>query len=179
MVEPLAGETELLVGFFDLAGYARWCRGRAPGEALALMTALFARAGAAVARSGGRLVKAMGDAGLFAYPSADADGAVRAAIELKRDSDAWLADSGYPGAMTVKMTLGPVACGPVGAPGAERFDIYGETVNRAALLEGPGVVIAPALWARLSPGLEAMFSERRDSGAFVLKSADFDPGNGG
>jgi adenylate cyclase len=175
VLETLAGEAELLVGFFDLAGFARWCEGRAPVQILDLMTVLFARSGRAINTSGGRLVKAMGDTGFFVHPSADPAWVVLAMVGFKRDTDAWLKESGYPGRMTVKMNLGPVSLGPVGAPGEERFDVYGETVNRAALLRGRGVVIVADLHARLSDGVKEMFTERWDAGTFVLKSADLDP----
>ena len=170
--ETPSGETELLVGFFDLAGYARWCEGRAPAESLDLATELFARTGADIAVSGGRLVKAIGDAGLFVFPPDDPDAAVEAMVEIKHRTDAWLAERNYPGAMTVKMNAGPVACGPVGAPGREHADVYGPAVNRAAMLKGRGVVITPELHARLSSRVREMFAEHPNTGAFLLEDSD-------
>ena len=61
----------------------------------------------------------------------------------------WLAKRGYPGVMVVKVQLGPVACGPVGPPSDERFDVYGLTVNRAAVMRGRSFTLGASLVDRL------------------------------
>ena len=95
------------------------------------------------------MVKAIGDAGLFAYPAEAADAPVRAMAGLKLDLDAWLASRGYPGPVT--MNAGAVAVGEVGAPGRGRIDVYGQVVNAAAMLRGRGLVITAALHAQHLP----------------------------
>ena len=52
MFELVSGERALIVGFFNLDGYARWCADRPPAEVLEMAQALFARAGDAIAQSG-------------------------------------------------------------------------------------------------------------------------------
>ena len=165
MLELVPGERTLLVGFFDLDGYARWCVGRPPADVLAMAQGLQARAGAAIAQGGGCLVKAIGDGGLFVFPAEPADAPVLAMADLKRDLDEWLAGRGYPGPATVKMHTGVVAVGEVGAPGHLRMDVYGETVNAAAMVRCRGLAVTEALHRHLSDPVAARFAPA--SGAFA------------
>jgi class 3 adenylate cyclase len=142
-------ETVVIVGFFDLTGYAKWSEERPPRELLDLAIALFKRTGRTIADAGGQLVKAIGDAGMFVFPADDPDRAVLSLQAMKRDCDAWLAKRGYPGVMVVKVQLGPVACGQVGPPSDERFDVYGLTVNRAAVMRGRSFTLGASLVDRL------------------------------
>ncbi len=61
-------ETVVIIGFFDLMGFARWSEGRPPRDLLDLATALFKRTGRVIADAGGQLVKVIGDAGMFVFP---------------------------------------------------------------------------------------------------------------
>jgi class 3 adenylate cyclase len=142
-------ETVVIVGFFDLTEFAKWSEARPPRVLLDLATELFERSGRAITDAGGQLVKAIGDAGMFVFPADDPDRAVVSLQAMKRDCDAWLAKRGYPGVMVVKVQLGPVACGQVGPPGGERFDVYGATVNRAAMMRGRGFTLGGDLVDRL------------------------------
>ena len=141
-----ANESVVIVGFFDLMGFAKWSKGRPPSEILDLATALSKRTGRVIADNGGQLVKMMGDAGLFVFPASDPDHVVNSLQAMKRDLDVWLADRGYPDVIAVRVQLGPVAFGQVGPPGNERFDVYGETVNRAALMKGRSFTIGISLF---------------------------------
>ncbi len=106
-------EIIVIVGFFDLQGYAKWSEGRSPRELLDLATELFNRTGRAVEDAGGHLIKAIGDAGLFVFPAGKPDRAVLALMKTKRGCDVWLAELGYPNAMSVRVQVGPIACGRV------------------------------------------------------------------
>ncbi len=151
-LEALAehSEAEVIVGFFDLMGYAKWCEGRPPREVLEFAAALFTHTGGAIAQADGVLVKAIGDAGLFVFPAEDPDRAVRALRQMKRACDAWLSERDYPDVMSVKVLMGPVACGRVGAPNDERLDVYGTTVNRAAMMGGRTFAVGTRLVDRLT-----------------------------
>ena len=143
------GETVVIVGFFDLMGFAKWSEGRPPRDLLDLATALFKRTGRTIGDAGGRLIKGIGDTGMFVFPADDPDRAVLSLQAMKRDCDAWLSRRGYPDVMAVKVQLGPVACGPVGPPGDERFDVYGVTVNHAAMMRGRFFALGAGLVDRL------------------------------
>ena len=142
-------ETVVIVGFFELMGFAKWSEERLPRELLDLATALFKRTGSTIADAGGQLVKAIGDAGMFVFPADDPDQVVLSLQAMKRDCDAWLAKRSYPDVMVVKVQLGPVACGRVGPPGDERFDVYGLTVNHAAMMQGRSFTLGASLVDRL------------------------------
>ncbi len=150
-LKGLTGRDDIvvIVGFFDLMGFAKWSEGRPPGDLLDLATALFKRTGRTIADAGGQLVKVIGDAGMFVFPADNPDRAVLSLQAMKRDCDAWLSKRGYPDVMVVKVQLGPVACGQVGPPGDERFDVYGLTVNRAAMMRGRGFTLGASLVDRL------------------------------
>ena len=150
----LRDETVVNVGFFDLLLFTRWSEGRPPRELLDLASGLFQRTGRAIDAGGGKLIKAIGDAGLFVFAADDPDGTVRVLKDMRRACDAWLAHRGYPGQMVVKVQLGPVAGGQVGAPGDERFDVYGSTVNHAAMMRGCNFTLSAELVAQLQPELQ-------------------------
>src|ERR1051325_8620472 len=138
-------EHELLVGFYDLAGYMRYAEKAEAGELLALMAGYFALTGQILGDAGGRLIKTMGDAGLAAFPAELVDVGVLAFQALQREGDEWLARHGYKTHAIVKLHLGPVAIGMVGAPGQQIIDLYGKTVNLAALLPSNGLAMTPAV----------------------------------
>ena len=142
-------EIVVIVGFFDLMGFAKWSEGRPPRDLLDLATGLFKRTGHTIANAGGQLVKVIGDTGMFVFPADDPDRAVLSLQAMKRDCDAWLAKRGYPDVMVVKVQLGPVACGQVGPPGDERLDVYGLTVNHAAMMRGRSFTLGASLVNRL------------------------------
>ena len=156
-------------GFYDLLGYLAWCRDRPPDAVLALAQALFQRTGGAVAAAGGHLVKTIGDAGLVVFAREDADRAVAAMAALQRDTEAWLAAYPYPDGLRVGLHVGPVACGPVGGPDAERRDVYGATVNRAAVLKARPFALSAELAALLGPDLRARLTPFGDD-EFILET---------
>ena len=155
-------QTDVIVGFFDLSGFANWCEERPPRKILELATELFRRTGRAIDAAGGKLIKPIGDAGLFVFPDDDPDRVVDALREMKRDCDRWLTGMGYPDSMVVKARLGPVACGQVGAPGDERFDVYGVAVNRAADMRGRKFTLSADLVSCLKPGTQRTLAEFSD-----------------
>ena len=133
-----------------------------------MATELFSRTGRAIKDAGGQLIKAIGDAGLFIFPADEPDRAVLALMQMKRDCDAWLAERGYPDVMSVKVQIGPVACGRVGPPEDERLDVYGETINRAATMRGRTFTVAADLVDQLKIECRQNFV-KFDDDEFVVK----------
>ena len=150
---------DLLVGFYDLTHYTRYCRDHSDEHVLHVMQGYFLLTGGILNEDGGLLVKTLGDAGLAAFDAADSDVGVRSFLRLKEIGDRWLADKDVPGKAVVKLHLGPVACGMVGAPGKQRFDTYGKTVNTAALLESKGFAMSPQVFRSLSPETRKLFKK--------------------
>ncbi len=148
---------DLLVGVYDLTHYTRYCLKTPDEDVLSLMRGYFCLTGGIIQQNGGRLIKTLGDAGLAAFDAADSDTGVRCFLALKEAGDAWLRNQGYPGKAVVKLHMGPVACGLVGAPGCEILDTYGKTVNTAMLLESKGFAITPQVFRSLNAGVRGLF----------------------
>jgi class 3 adenylate cyclase len=148
----LPTERELVVGFYDLAGYTKYCNTAAPAAALDVMTRYCAFAASTIEDAGGRFIKAIGDAGLFAFPDSLADSALAAAQTLQRVGDPWLAAEDYKGRVRIVMHAGLVYIGNIGAPGREQLDLIGKTVNVAGGMRPEAyLTITPALFRKLSP----------------------------
>jgi class 3 adenylate cyclase len=110
-----------------------------------------------IARAGGRLIKTLGDAGLAAFPAAEAEAGVDAFQQLRAEGRAWLGERGFQCRTIVKLHLGPVAVGRVGSPGEEILDVYGKTVNVAARLDSTGLAMTPAVFRSLSAEARSHF----------------------
>jgi class 3 adenylate cyclase len=98
-----------------------------------------------ISKSGGVLVKAIGDGGMFAFPSDNPDNVISKLKKIQLNCDTWLSDYGYPGTMFLKVQFGPVAVGHVGPHGNERVYLYGATVNRAAMMQGRDFTVGVSL----------------------------------
>jgi|TARA_B100000315_G_C14568967_1_gene584480 adenylate cyclase len=165
-------ETVLIVGFFDIRGFSKWSEGRVPREMYDFATELFERTGAHISEAGGYLIKSIGDAGLFIFPAGEPDKAVQALLEMKNNCDAWLKQIDYPEVMSVKVQIGPVACGYMLIEGEKRFDIYGKTVNRAAMMKGHVFALSADLFDELSENVQQNFSQFNtpdDSQIFIFE----------
>jgi class 3 adenylate cyclase len=101
-------EHELLVGFYDLAGYMRHAEKTPPQDLLATMTGYFARTGQIVGDAGGRLIKTLGDAGLVAFPAEAVDAGVLALRSVQSAGRQWLGQQGFKTSIVVKLHPGPV-----------------------------------------------------------------------
>lgn len=157
----LSASTEkgVLVAFFDLAGFARYARGRAGHEVFDTMSAWFERAGDLVGAGGGKILKCMGDAALAVFPEESVAAGVEALLAVKEDGEKWFAARGVSVRVTVKCHFGPVTCGPVGPKGDKRPDVYGETVNTAAVLKSNGSAMTPAVFRKLPESARKRFKK--------------------
>jgi adenylate cyclase len=152
-------ERELLVGFYDLAGYMRYADKAEPRQLLDMMSGYFALTGQIVSAAGGRLIKTLGDAGLVAFPAEAADAGVQAMQAIRARGSDWLAQHDYRTRIVVKLHLGPVAIGKVGSPGEEIIDVYGKTVNVAAAVDSTGLAMTPAVFRSLQPETRTLFKK--------------------
>jgi class 3 adenylate cyclase len=150
-------ERELLIGFYDLAGYMRHAEKTQPHELLAAMAGYFALTGRIVSEAGGRLIKTLGDAGLVAFPAEAVDDGVQAMRSVQSAGSEWLMGHAYKTKIVAKLHLGPVAIGRVGSPGEEIIDVYGKTVNVAAALPSAGLAMTPAVFRSLAAESRKLF----------------------
>ena len=151
------GEADLIVGFFDLRGFSKWCEDHTPQEIFELAAELFKRSSAYIDQAGGHLIKPIGDAGLFIFPLDHADEVVTELRAMRRHIDAWLKELDYPEMMSIKIRIGSVAPGYIKINEDQRFDIYGLTVNRAAMMKGWPFSISLELYEILNEETKAKF----------------------
>ncbi len=164
----LPAEHELLVGFYDLTGYTAFAERRAPREVLQILTGYFALTGGIIADAGGRLIKTLGDAGLCAF--FDPDAGVRAMLRVQSEGDALMARQGFKSRALVKMDFGAVALGKVGAPDAEILDVYGKTVNTAAVLDSKGFAMTASAFRALSADTRTLFKKHTPPISYIAAS---------
>lgn len=161
-------EHEFVVGLYDLTRYTAYCERNTSARALDLIARYHALAGRIIHDSGGLLIKAIGDAGLFAYPSSQADGAIAAVQRLRAEGDTWLASEGFPGYARTVMHVGEVSVGPIGGPGREQLDIIGRTVNTVGAMRTAGALaITPDLFRRLSPSSRRLFKKHTPPVSYI------------
>jgi class 3 adenylate cyclase len=152
-------ETNLLVGFYDLTGYMRLSDQIDDKSLLEHKSGYFDFTGGIIEAEGGLFLKAMGDAGLADFQSEDAEWGVGAFLWVKAEGDQWLREHGLMIVAVVKIHLGPVMLGLVGSPLRKRIDIYGKTVNTAALLGSKGFAMSPQVFRKLGPESRKRFKK--------------------
>jgi len=143
-------ELDLLVAFFDLTAFSQYSRSHTTLGTFDLLSSYFEFVGDIIEGAGGSVIKFMGDAGLIAFSEGDIDPGVLALLELKASGDSWMKARNALCRNTVGAHFGPVVCGPVGTRQSKSFDVFGDTVNRAATLNRRGVAITPQVFRRLS-----------------------------
>jgi class 3 adenylate cyclase len=105
--------------------------GRAHGdlESAAVLSDYYALVAAAVALGEGRVVKVIGDGVLIVFPIHRAKDAVNTLRALQSSATRLWSAFDTRCRVQVKVGSGPLAAGPMGPPGAERFDVYGTALN--------------------------------------------------
>lgn len=150
-------ECALVIAFVDLMGYAAQCARVSDREVADVIDGYYEVVADRVGGTGGRVVKFMGDGALVVYDAADVDRAVGALLSLADDVHRHLSARGWPCHATIKIHLGHVVAGPYGARDDKRFDVIGQAVNTAAMLETTGVTLSAEAFAALSPATAARF----------------------
>jgi adenylate cyclase len=162
-------ETTLVLLTADLAGYARATARLAPLEVAALLDGWYRAIDAIVGGRGGRLVKYMGDGCLATFSADSCVAAVDAAAELQAIDLGGLHPAAAGLAIGVRIHLGTVAEGEVGAD--RRHDVLGAEVNHLFRMAGAGrVLISEPVYQRLPDGQRARW--RRQDPAATYAPAD-------
>lgn len=150
---------DLLIVFTDLTGFSKQARKLEDDALAAAVDELYERIDGRVAPAGGLVVKFIGDACLMVFAEDNVDRAVTVLLDLKESIDAWLSSMGWPCRMMVKAHFGRVIAGPYGGPGRKRFDVIGNAVNTAAMLDSTGVALSVAAFRKLSSELRKQFKK--------------------
>jgi class 3 adenylate cyclase len=98
----------------------------------------------------GRIVKVMGDGVLLTFPTLRAREAVRALQALKREGTRLWQQFDGDCRVQLKIGAGSVVAGQMGPPGDQRFDVYGDALNRLVKLPNDDLVISPEVQALLA-----------------------------
>jgi len=160
----------MLIGFYDLTSYMKYCKGKDDLYILELMNGYFDLTGGIIQNAGGVLVKTIGDAGLAVFPEDLSDVGVRTFLKVKTEGDAWLASKGVPSKALVKIHYGSVACGMVGALNQKRFDVYGKNVNTTALLPSSGIAISPQAFRSLNSDTRKLFKKHTRPVTYIAQT---------
>lgn len=153
-------EIPLLVAFTSLAGFNK--RFVLPGDdrlVFDTMRDYYTWCGTLIQKHGGTVIKCIGDAIFLAFPAEAANQAVVALKEIKAEGDAWLAQRNVPCHHLIKAHIGPVIAGLIGAPGQERLDVYGKTVNICATLDSGALVLTPQVFRALDAETRKYFKK--------------------
>ena len=165
-------EQALIVCFYDFTSFTKWAEQRPASEVFDCLDAYFEFTGGFINDQGGLFIKAIGDAGLIIFPgdtSLELSNALNAMEALQSQANTWLQSRKMDSRVVVQMALGNVACGSVGAPDDKRFDVYGNTVNQAALLKTNKFAITTEFYNHCSEETKPRFEKIGQCG-WELKS---------
>jgi class 3 adenylate cyclase len=112
----------------------------------------------------------MGDAGLVVCPTESVEQVVFALADLAREARESALRFGLDVYLNVSVHVGPALVGSFGAPGEERFDVIGKTVNIAARLGRRGIRLSQQAYRCLSPEGRERFQKIARPTTYHLRS---------
>jgi class 3 adenylate cyclase len=154
MVE--ARKQERVVFFCDCHNFSRLMN-ELGESSIHFVDRMYRECGDCIVTRGGRIVKYMGDAILAVFDGDGAEGAVAAAMCARSVYRRLIAEAGTTtrSEMEVGLSFGPLVEGVVGHPTHQGWDVFGETVNEAAVIgHHLGIAMTDALRRRLPPSIE-------------------------
>ena len=156
---PDCEAVELGVAFFDLSHIPDWRSSEEDAGIGGFFQKFYALAAERLEPAGARIVKFMGDAGLCVFPRERSEEAIPALAELCREVRQSATEHGLDAYLNANVHFGPVLIGSFGAPGAERFDVIGKTVNITARLGRRGLTLSAQAFRCLSPETRERFQK--------------------
>jgi class 3 adenylate cyclase len=149
MPDPRAALEHLVLAIASVDGATAACATHGDAATVAVLSDYYALVAEAVATAGGRVVKVMGDGVLMTFPADRARDAVAALRTAQaHGTDRWKAFDARC-AVVVKAGAGPVLSVPLGPPGEERPDVYGDVLNRLMKSPHGTFMVTPELTALL------------------------------
>jgi class 3 adenylate cyclase len=152
-------EVSLLIAFVDLARFAAQSQRLEDHDIAQTLDEYYEHIAFAVQRSGGTVVKFIGDAALIVFPEPCVDQAVETLLSLKSSVDQMMADRAWECRLTAKVHFGAAIAGPFGAQKDKRFDVIGKAVNTAAMLDASGVTLSVDAFRKLGRELRKRFKK--------------------
>jgi adenylate cyclase len=153
----------MLIVFLDLDGYKVACAERGDLEVADMIDDYYDRVSNAVQKSGGRVVKFIGDGALIVFSERSADAGVSMLLDLIPRVDAFMRERKWNCRLRARAHFGDVVAGEFGSTGVARFDVMGREVNSTALMLTDGVAVSPAALAQLTAKTRTRVMEYRAS----------------
>lgn len=140
----------MLFAITQVPGSTKACIARGDAAMFDTLQAYYALAAEVATAAGGRFIKPIGDGVLVSFPADRAVAAVRALRTFQeRGSTLWHSFDERCH-VQLKVGVGMVHCGLMGAPGAERFDLVGDALNALFKAAWSDFYVSPELAALLA-----------------------------
>lgn len=137
---------KMLVAFADINGFVKFCSRKNPSEIFKFLSEFYLHSGNVISKyQSGKIVKFMGDSMLIVFDENFVKEGVDSLKELQSQIDKFLLNFGKDLTLSIKANFGEVACGEIGTETDKRFDVFGNTVNKAALLTDGDFVLSEDL----------------------------------
>jgi adenylate cyclase len=162
-------ERKLVLLFADLAGFTRAVAQLSAVDLARFLDGFYAWSGGAIAASGGRVVKFMGDGCFAVFPEDGAVAAVDCALALAGDVASLRAP--WDARLGANVHLATVAEGELGAGGDRRYDIVGAGVNHLFRMGGgPGLRISEPVFQQLPEARRDAWRAEQAPATFTLRA---------
>jgi len=138
---------ELVFAIVTIDGFTRAGRARPDVEMVAALSEYYDLAAQSLRSSEGRIVKVIGDGILVVFPLSRARDAVAALRGFQSSATALWSAIDVACRAQVKVGVGALVTGPLGPPGDERFDVYGNALNQLFKAPTAAFFITPELRA--------------------------------
>ena len=152
----------LLICFYDIENFASIARDRPdPVEIFDILNGMAKITHGKIDGSPGHVVKFIGDSALLIFPEGAEDEGVNLLLQLKDELETFFGRQGCSTRTRFNVHFGEVAVGPFGVGRRVSLDVFGDSVNTAAML-GRGqhrgrFVISPEAFAHLSAATQKRF----------------------
>lgn len=145
-----AREETLVLAVTSVNGATAACAEHGDRPSLATLLRYYAVVAAAVERADGRVVKVMGDGMLVVFPVARAGEAIATLRGAQAEANRVWASLDARCRVVVKVGAGRVLSGDFGPPGAERYDVHGDALNRIFKAPSGEFTVLPEVEALLA-----------------------------
>ena len=145
-LEPL----EAVFALVAVAGSSAACTTQGDLATARILAEYYTLVASAARPAEGRIVKVMGDGVLLTFPKARVREALSALHALKREGTRLWQQFDQGCRVQLKIGAGLVVAGQMGPPDDQRFDVYGDALNRLVRMPTGDVVISPEAQALLT-----------------------------
>lgn len=144
-----AQREELILAVTRVLESTKACSDQGDHKMFALLAQYYAVMAGEAAKAGGQFVKCMGDGALLTFPSGNPQAAVKTLKAMQTKANRLWQEFDQRCRVQVKVGIGTVISGMLGAPGEERLDIIGDALNSLFKAPWSNFEITPKLATRL------------------------------